>query len=140
MTSTNLGFLQSQVDDSLEGGEQIVGIGIDLVSWDRIKRFLADHPFESLSRLLTSSEQEIFRKVSCPTEFFARLFAAKEAFFKARNGGWMGESVFRQIEVVMEEKRRFRIRCDVRTEGRFFETPDGIGAQVILSRKGKVPC
>lgn len=112
----------------------LVGIGVDTISWKRAERFLAHHSIEFAGRLLAPSEQATYQTVSRPVEFFARCFAAKEAFFKASEGSWMGESDFRNIEVLMEGKNRFRIRGGVQTKGQFFEVPDGMGARVVVWR------
>ena len=120
---------------------KLLGIGIDLVSRSRIQRFLASHSPKFLRRLFTPSEQVAFGKTSHPIEFFSRSFAAKEAYFKARRGTFLREEDFRETEVVMEGEKEFSIeRAGVpdplRGEGRFFETPEGIGAQVVVW-KGK---
>lgn len=116
---------------------KLFGIGIDLVSRSRIQRFLASHSRKSLRRLFTPSEQIAFGKTSHPVEFFARSFAAKEAYFKASGGIFLREEDFRETEVVMEGEREFCIAKagvpdPLRGEGRFFETPEGIGAQVLI--------
>ena len=112
---------------------KLVGIGIDSVAWDRMRRFLAAHSFESLKRLLVSSEQKTFQGTPEPLRFFARCFAAKEAYFKASGGSWMeGEAGFLKIEVVMKGKNRFTIRNRFQTEGKFFDIQDGIAAQVLI--------
>ena len=117
-------------------GKKLIGIGIDSVAWGRVERFLESHSPESVARLLSPAEQKSFRATSRKLQFFARSFAAKEAFFKASGGGWMGrEAGLRQIEIVMEEASRFRVASDFRTEGEFFETPDGIAARVVVWKK-----
>ena len=117
-------------------GREIVGVGIDLVSWDRIERFLAEHSAGSLHRLLAPSEQKAFQDAPQPAAFFARCFAAKEAYFKARGDSWMGgENGFGQIEIVMNGKYEFGIASDFQAEGKFFESPNGIGARVFLWRE-----
>ena len=129
---------------------RLVGIGIDLISWNRVRRFLANHSFEFLKRLFTPSEQTAFHKTKSPVEFFARSFTAKEAYFKACGGSIMGEQGFRGIEILIEKKNRFQVGVDLcvhppdqtgrhvgrplqpKTVGKFFSTPDGIGAQIFV--------
>jgi len=121
----------------MPSASELIGIGVDLISWGRAKRFLARHSFQFVSRLLKPSERDVFLKTQTPVEFFARCFIAKEAYFKARGGEWMGEAGFRDIETVMEKKDRFRIRDrGFRTEGHFFEVPDGIAAEVFVWKEG----
>lgn len=120
----------------MPSNREIAGIGIDLVSWKRIERLIREHSLESLKRILAPSEQTAFQNASHPAEFLARCFTAKEAFFKARGGSWMGEENFREMEVVMKGRERFSVHSNgVRTEGRFFKSPDGIGAQVLLWKR-----
>ena len=126
-------------------GSEIVGIGIDLISWNRIERFLASHSFKYTKRLLTPSEQKTFRKTQSPAQFLARVFVAKEAYFKARGAKWMGEDGFRKIETLIQDEARFSVTspplesgATFQTEGRFFPSPDGIGAEVIIWRKKKI--
>ena len=117
----------------MHSGKELIGIGVDSVAWDRMERFLADHSPEFVERLLSPVEQKSFRTSSNPLQFFARAFAAKEAFFKAFNHSWMGGGAgFRQIEIVMSEASKFQVACDYQTDGEFFSTPDGIGAQVAV--------
>ncbi len=112
----------------------LVGIGIDTISWNRAKRFLQEHPFSSVQRLLTPLEQNQFKKTPSPLNFFARSLAAKEAYFKALGGAWMGEAGFRAIEVKMEEDR-FQVPGRYATEGTFSETEKGVIARIVVTRR-----
>ena len=113
-------------------GEELVGIGVDSVSWGRIERFLNDHS-PVVERLLSPSEKKSFHTASDPLPLFARFFVAKEAYFKACNGFWLGpEAGFREIEISFEDASRFRVACDFQAEGEFFKTPNGIGARVVI--------
>lgn len=111
---------------------RLLGIGIDLVSWKRIKRFLASHSPEGTARLLTPAEQILFQSTPDSLDFFARSFAAKEAYFKACGGTVLGEEGFREIEIVRERDEGFHISNDPRTAGEFFPIPEGIGAKVLV--------
>lgn len=119
---------------------ELLGIGVDLVSKSRIERFLANHTQEFLNRLFTPTEQISFQQSSQPVEFFARSFAAKEAYFKARGGIALREADFRETEVLMGEGTRFQVRNSgasslLRAEGRFFASPDGVGAKMMVWRE-----
>ena len=114
-------------------GKELIGVGVDSIAWIRADRFLKDHPPELIGRLLTKAEQNSFRLTSSKLRFFARLVTAKEAFFKASGGFWMGgESGFREIEIVMDGDSAFSIPGSFETEGEFFETPNGVGARVTI--------
>ena len=87
-----------------------------------------------MARLLTPSELKIFKRTAEPLNFFARCFTAKEAYFKAKEGRWMGEEGFRQIEVIVDENH-FRVVSEFETEGEYFKTPEGLGARIFLWRQ-----
>ena len=124
----------------MHSAAKIVGVGVDLISWKRIERFLAEHSPESLQRVLTPSEQDEFQKVPSRIQFFARSFTAKEAYFKALEGKGMGAETFHEMETRMEGEDRFRISKPdsgetPSGEGSFFPTPDGLGARVFIWEK-----
>ena len=64
------------------------GVGVDLVSRNRVKQFLSRHGDYVRERFLNSSERRFFKRLS--PQDFAELFTAKEAFFKACGEAWMG--------------------------------------------------
>lgn len=97
-----------------------------------MRRFLEEHSHARLQRLLSPSEQNQFLNESDPLSFFSRCFAAKEAYFKAVGGAWMGEAGFRDIEVQWDGKEGFHIQGEFQSEGIFFETQDGVGARVLV--------
>ena len=112
---------------------RLKGIGIDLVSVPRMKRFIKEHGAKAV-RLLDS------RKKSSPkisVTRLARLFAAKEAVFKALGRSWMGMEGFEAIQVQDSPRGTFRVQCPflprgAEVSGRFFSGPDWAGAQVII--------
>ena len=55
------------------------GVGVDLVSRNRVKQFLFRHRDYVRERFLNSSERRSFKHLSL--QDFAELFTAKEAFF-----------------------------------------------------------
>ena len=109
------------------------GIGVDLVDLRRVRRFLQDHP-KSFFRLLSPVEKKLWSARKPTALDFARLFAAKEAFFKALGGSWMGLEGFERFEVSCSRRSRFTVqslpsgKCG---EGRFFRVPNAVGAEVI---------
>ncbi len=118
----------------------VVGIGIDVVSWERIKRLLKAHSPEAFDRILTPDERKSFQESFDPVQRLARLLAAKEASFKAGSGSWMGDEGFRQIEITFKDPNRFQAsnssqsEFGIETEGNFFEAPEGIGALAFAKR------
>ena len=114
------------------------GIGIDLIELTRLRRFLKSHPFKNCERLLTESEKKRWRTEKQSAVFFSKLIAAKEAFFKARGGNWMGFEGFGSYEVECLGHEQFQVRDlhlknqPLRAQGQFFETSEWVGAQVVL--------
>ena len=117
----------------MSSSQKLIGIGVDSVSWARIERFLSDHSPEFAERILSPSERKSFRSTSRRLRFFTRSLVAKEAYFKASGGFWLGgEAGFREIEIRIKGER-FRVRAPHRkVDGHFFETPDGMGARAMI--------
>ena len=118
---------------------ELSGVGVDVVAWSRIRRFLESHAFEFLKRLLTPAEQSAFRKSRSALQFFARVFAAKEAYFKAAGDPGMDEARFREIETRPGPGNHFVVGETKKNrwgKGIFFETADGLGARVLIWEKG----
>lgn len=117
---------------------QLTGVGIDLVDLSRVNRFLKTHGEKSAERVLTIGERKKWKKTSLSPIFFAKMFAAKEAFFKARGMAWMGTDGFLSMEVKDLPGKKFRIRSleDGKPEGdgTYFRRAGWLGAQVILWR------
>ena len=109
------------------------GIGIDVVDLTRARRFLKDHP-KSFFRLLAPAEKKRWHAKKPNARDFAKMFAAKEAFFKALGGAWMGLEGFRRMEVSYSRQGRFKVQSlpsGKLGEGRFFRAPNAVGAEVI---------
>ena len=79
----------------------VLGIGIDLVSVERMNAAIGRGEDRFLDRLFTAREQSEASGAGRAERFAAR-FAAKEAAFKALGTGW-GQGVgWRNVEVVRE--------------------------------------
>ena len=83
----------------------IVGIGLDIIELDRIRRIIERQP-GFIKRILTINEIEKFTTLSKErkVEFLAGRFAVKEAFSKALGTGIGEEISFQDIEVLNNEK------------------------------------
>ena len=66
----------------------IYGIGIDIVSVDRIKRILGKYPERFPKRILHPQEYTNYNTRKDKAAFLARQFAAKEAVSKAMGSGF----------------------------------------------------
>jgi holo-[acyl-carrier protein] synthase len=81
----------------------IVGIGIDIVEIERVKKTMERQP-RFVDRILTVRERELFDSVSGrQVEFLAGRFAAKEAYAKATGTGIGGKLSWKDIEVMPDE-------------------------------------
>ena len=61
----------------------IIGIGVDIVEVDRIRRLLEDQGSRFKNRVFTLGEQQKALEAPHPENTYAKRFAAKEAFVKA---------------------------------------------------------
>jgi phosphopantetheine--protein transferase-like protein len=75
----------------------VIGVGIDVVDVDRLRRTLARTP-SLVDRLFTPAERAYASRLRDPTERFAARFAAKEAVMKALGVG-LGAFAFHDVEV-----------------------------------------
>lgn len=74
----------------------IVGVGVDIVENDRIRRVYEKFGNKFLRKILTDGEIEYCLKHRDPIPHVAARFAAKEAIIKALGG----KALFRQIEII----------------------------------------
>ncbi|HEY5038121.1 MAG TPA: holo-ACP synthase [bacterium] len=80
----------------------IVGLGVDLIEIERVKRAHAKHGQRFIDRLFTPAEAKYCLKKSDPYPSLAGRFAAKEAVIKAFSHGFGGRWKWNHIEVVRE--------------------------------------
>ena len=65
----------------------IYGVGTDLVNIERVKKILAKNRDGFVKRVLSEHEQALFANKADSAAYFAKRFAAKEAFAKALGTG-----------------------------------------------------
>jgi holo-[acyl-carrier protein] synthase len=97
----------------------IVGIGIDIVEVQRIRRALRRSE-ETAKRIFTAVELEYCLERRNKYQHFAGRFAAKEAAFKALGTGWQKGIRWQDVEVVAEKHGRPSLRFYGRA-GEFLE-------------------
>ena len=79
----------------------IVGLGLDLVEIERVRRMLARHGDHMLRRLFTEVERDHAARRVDPAPHLAARLAAKEAAFKALSGDDLARAIgWRDLEVV----------------------------------------
>ena len=118
---------------------RIAGVGIDLVNLPRIRKFLKAHAPRRISRFLSPAEQTQFKK-KIPSKLFAKIFTAKEAYFKTLGESWMGLEGFASMEVRLLPGDRFTVQLvdgalgrkgSRPAEGCHFGFGNFLGAQII---------
>ena len=65
----------------------IYGVGTDIVNIDRVKKILLKNRDGFVKRVLSDHEQALFTNKADSAAYFAKRFAAKEAFAKALGTG-----------------------------------------------------
>ncbi|HEX8212034.1 MAG TPA: holo-ACP synthase [Longimicrobium sp.] len=78
----------------------IVGLGMDLVSVERVWTMIQRRPERALRRLFSAAEARRCAGSRHPAESYAARFAAKEAFFKALGTGVGRGGEWTDVEVV----------------------------------------
>ena len=80
----------------------IIGIGVDIVNNNRLKKLVKNKNF--LSRIFTNKEQILSNKLKNKINFYSKRFAAKEAFSKATGFGISKNLNFKDIEIKNNKK------------------------------------
>ena len=81
---------------------EIIGNGVDIVENKRIKNSLKIKGF--INRVFTQNEINKSKKLSNNTNFFAKRFAAKEAFVKAIGEGFRNNINCNDIDISNDKK------------------------------------
>ena len=81
---------------------KILGIGVDIIRNKRIQNLLKNKKF--INRTFSKNEIKLSKKISNKTNYFAKRFAAKEAFTKAIGTGFRNNLNLRDIEVLNDKK------------------------------------
>jgi len=78
---------------------KILGIGTDIVNIKRMDKSLKKHGKYFKRRIFSINEINYCESKKNPSSFYAKRFAAKEAFSKALGTGIKGNIVFKNIEI-----------------------------------------
>ena len=82
---------------------KILGNGIDIINNNRIKNSIKNENF--IKRIYTFSEiNKSYKKKYSRVGYFAKRFAAKEAFVKALGTGFSNNINFRDINIINDKK------------------------------------
>ena len=77
---------------------KILGIGVDLVKNQRIKRLIKKNNF--IKRTFSKKEIDHFKKYRNNDNYYSKRFAAKESFSKAFGTGIRNDLNFKDIEIL----------------------------------------
>ena len=80
---------------------KIIGAGVDIVENSRIKKSILNNLF--LNRVFTREEILISKKMKNKSSYFAKRFAAKEAFVKSLGTGFRNGFNFKDISIVNDK-------------------------------------
>ena len=80
---------------------KILGIGVDIIQNSRIKKAIKNKSF--VSRIFSKSEITNSKKKNNKTNYFAKRFAAKEAFIKSIGIGFRKGINFKDIYVINDK-------------------------------------
>jgi holo-[acyl-carrier protein] synthase len=80
---------------------KILGIGVDLIENSRIKKSLINKSF--LNRIYSKKEIKIAKKKINKSSYFAKRFAAKEAFAKSLGTGFANSLNFKDITIINDK-------------------------------------
>jgi len=78
-----------------------IGTGVDIVENSRIKKSIANNSF--LNRVFTNKEILISKKIKNKTSYFAKRFAAKEAFVKSLGTGFRYGLNLKDISIINDK-------------------------------------
>ena len=80
---------------------KIIGTGVDIVENARIKKLIVNNIF--LRRVFTKKEILISKKIKNKVTYFAKKFAAKEAFVKSLGTGFRNDLNFKDISITNDK-------------------------------------
>ena len=87
---------------------KIVGIGVDIIQNSRIKKAIKNKSF--VNRIFTKSEISSSKIKNYKTNYFAKRFAAKEAFIKSIGTGIRKGINFKDIYVINDKSGKPNIK------------------------------
>ena len=80
---------------------KVIGTGVDIIENSRMKKSLTNNSF--LNRVFTNKEILISKKIKNKTSFFAKRFAAKEAFVKSLGTGFRDGLNLKDISIINDK-------------------------------------
>jgi len=80
----------------------VIGIGIDIIEIERIKRSVDTYGDSFLNKIFTQNELDYCLSKHNKYQHLAARFAAKEAIYKAMASSWEKDTTWKSIEITNE--------------------------------------
>ena len=80
----------------------VLGIGVDIIEIDRIKKSVDRFGDRFLNKIFTQTELDYSLSKKNKYQHLAARFAAKEAIYKALTSGWQQSATWKDIEIYNE--------------------------------------
>lgn len=80
----------------------VIGIGIDIIEIDRIKKSIDTFGDSFLNKIYTKTELDYCLAKHNKYQHFAARFAAKESIYKALATGWEKDATWKSMEITNE--------------------------------------
>ena len=91
---------------------KIIGIGVDIVENQRIKKSIVNKKF--LNRIFTKFEIDKSKKSRDKIAYYSKRFAAKEAFAKALGTGFRNKLNFKDISIFNDKFGKPNIKINIK--------------------------
>ena len=110
---------------------KILGIGVDIIQNSRIKKAIKNKSF--VSRIFSKSEITNSKKKNNKTNYFAKRFAAKEAFIKSIGIGIRKGINFKDIYVINDKLGKPNIKFSNKVNNLIFKKLKTRNFDIFLS-------
>ena len=80
----------------------VIGIGIDIIEIERIKKSIDTYGNSFLNKIYTQNELDYCLSKHNKYQHLAARFAAKEAIYKALASGWEKDATWKSMEILNE--------------------------------------
>jgi len=80
----------------------VIGIGIDIIEIERIKKSIDTYGDSFLNKIFTQNELDYCLAKHNKYQHLAARFAAKEAIYKALTSGWEKDATWKSMEIINE--------------------------------------
>ena len=112
---------------------KIIGIGVDIIDNNRIKKSIKNKNF--IKRIYTTKEINNSKSIKNRVSFFAKRFAAKEAFVKALGSGFRNNLNFKDIEILNDKlgKPYYNLNKKIQKNLKKFSTSKSLDLFLSLS-------